>query len=289
MGNELLELARLYGDQEFLTVGHRALGSTLFYMGELGQARTLVTRVLDAQSDYERRVQAFRYDVVDAWVTSLGYRGWISWLQGDTPAAIRDSDEAIETAQRLKHAFSHALALSFSGWLHQFRGDVALVRERATAASAVSHEHGFEFWIGWNAVLLGWVTSETGDSRTGARQMREGIKQWGATGSELGKTYFLALLAECHLKTGDYDEGLAVVDEAFQFAAVSGEGFWNAELHRVKGELMVCLQRDDAQVAACFEQALEVAKAQGAVTLQARAAASQARHFKLGIAARDPA
>ena len=289
LGNELLELARLYGDQEFLTVGHRALGSTLFYMGELDQARTLVTRVLDAQSDYERRVQAFRYDVVDAWVTSLGYRGWISWLQGDTQAAIRDSDEAIETAQRLQHAFSHALALSFSGWLHQFRGDVALVRERATTASAVSHEHGFEFWIGWNAVLLGWVTSESGDSRSGARQMRDGIKQWGATGSELGKSYFLALLAECHTKTGDYDEGLAVVEEAFQFAAVSGEGFWDAELYRIKGELLVRLQRDGAQVAACFERALEVAKKQGAVALQARAAASQARHLKISASARDPA
>ena len=289
LGQELLELARLYGDQEFLTVGHRALGSTLFYMGDLDQARTLVTRVLDAQSDYERRVQAFRYDVVDAWVTSLGYRGWISWLQGDTQAAIRDSDEAIETAQRLQHAFSHALALSFSGWLHQFRGDVALVRERATTASAVSHEHGFEFWIGWNAVLLGWVTSESGDSRSGARQMRDGIKQWGATGSELGKSYFLALLAECHTKTGDYDEGLAVVEEAFQFAAVSGEGFWDAELYRIKGELLVRLQRDSAQVAACFERALEVAKKQGAVALQARVAASQARYLKISASARDPA
>ena len=289
LGNELLELARLYGDQEFLTVGHRALGSTLFYMGELDQARTLVTRVLDAQSDYERRVQAFRYDVVDAWVTSLGYRGWISWLQGDTQTAIRESDEAIETAQRLKHAFSHALALSFSGWLHQFRGDVALVRERATTASAVSHEHGFEFWIGWNAVLLGWVTSESGDSRSGARQMRDGIKQWGATGSELGKSYFLALLAECHTKTGDYDEGLAVVEEAFQFAAVSGEGFWDAELYRIKGELLVRLQRDGAQVAACFERALEVANKQGALALHARAAASQARHLKISASARDPA
>ncbi len=283
LGNELLELARLYGDQEFLTVGHRALGSTLFYMGELAQARTLVTLVLDAQLDYERRVQAFRYDVVDAWVTSLGYRGWISWLQGDTPAAIRDSDEAIETAKRLKHAFSHALTLSFSGWLHQFRGDVALVRERASAASAVSHEHGFEFWIGWNAVLLGWVTSETGDARAGARQMRDGIKQWGATGSELGKTYYLALLAECHLKTGDYDEGLMVVEEAFQFAAVSGEGFWNAELYRVKGELLARQQRSDAEIADCFERALGVAKAQGAVTLQARVLASQARHIKQGV------
>ena len=280
LGNELLELAQKFGDQEFLTVGHRALGSTLFYMGEFEAAGAMMTRVLDAGSSSERRVQAFRYDVVDAWVTSRGYRAWVSWLQGDDAAAVRDSDEAIATAQRLKHAFSHALSLSFAGWLHQFRGDLALVRERASAASVVSVEHGFEFWIGWNTVLLGWVTSAGGDSRSGARQMNEGLKRWQATGSELGKSYFLGLLAERHLKTGEFDEGLLVLEDAFHFVAQSGERFWETELHRVKGELLARLGRPEAEVADCFERALELAVAQGALALQRRALASQSQYRK---------
>jgi class 3 adenylate cyclase/predicted ATPase len=289
LGNELLELAQRYDNQEFLTVGHRALGTTLFYLCDLDPARKMMTLVLDAHSDSERRVLAFRYDVVDAWVTGRAYHSWLSWLMGDTAAAVCDSDEATTTAQRLKHPFSHALALSFSSWLHQFRGDVARVRECAAAATAVSREHGFEFWMGWNAVLQGWATSAGGDSRAGTRQIQEGIKQWRATGSELGRSYFLGLLAESHLMTGEFEEGLLVLDEAFQFSALTGERFWEAELHRVKGELLAGLRRPDPEVAACFARALSVAKAQGAKALQMRAEASEANHFHVSPLARDTA
>jgi class 3 adenylate cyclase/predicted ATPase len=288
LGNELLELARLYGNEEFLTVGHRALGSTLFYMGELEVARAMTTLVLDANSDAERRVLAFRYDVVDAWVTGRAYQSWLQWLVGDEQAAMRDSEEAIETARRLGHAFSHALALSFSSWLHQFRGDIDRVRECAAAAIAVSHEHGFEFWLGWNAVLQGWAVSASGNSRAGTRRILEGIKQWRATGSELGKSYFLALLAESHLQSGDFEEGLIVIDEAFQFSEVTGERFWDAELHRVKGELLAGLRQPDAEVAACLDRAIGVARAQGATALLLRAEASRARHFAASPSTNGP-
>ncbi|MFN7693351.1 MAG: adenylate/guanylate cyclase domain-containing protein [Burkholderiales bacterium] len=277
LGNELLELAQRFDTQEFLAVGHRALGSSLFYMGELGLARTMMDRVLAAPVELSQRVQAFRYDVVDAWVAACSYRAWTAWLMGDEAQALRYSEEAIATARRLEHPFSRALSLSFAGWMHQFRGDLVALRASAAEAMEVSHEHGFEFWMGWNEALLGWANAIDGDPEQGAQQVADGIRRWTATGSELGKSYFLALQAQALLRAKQFDAAASVLEDALRFVAATHERFWEAELHRQLANWMEAVGRPAPEVMSCREQALEVAQSQNALALVRRCTLSAQR------------
>lgn len=277
LGHELLDLAERFGSQEFKTVGHRALGSSMFYVGELAEANAMMGKVLLAQAEPQQRVQAFRYDVVDAWVTAMSYRAWTAWLMGDEAAALQDSSEAIAAAKHLHHPFSHALSLSFAGWMHQFRGDLVALRASSQEAIAVSTEHGFEFWIGWNEALLGWANGIDGDPRQGAEQIAAGIRRWSATGSELGKSYFLALQAQALLRARQSDAAGAVLEQALGFVATTHERFWEAELHRQRANWMEATAKPASEVESCREQALAVARSQGALALVRRCEMSVGR------------
>ena len=95
--------------------------------------------------------------------------------------------------------------------------------------------------------------------------------------SELGWTYFLALLATTYAGAGRLEEGLLALAEAQSFADKREERLWQAELYRLKGELMLA-QREDAEqdAEACFSDALAVARTQDARSLELRAATSLA-------------
>jgi predicted ATPase len=200
-------------------------------------------------------------------------------LMGDEAQAMHFSTEAIATARRLEHPFSRALSLSFAGWMHQFRGDLVALRESTAEAMAVSHEHGFEFWMGWNEALQAWANAIDGDPAVGAQQVADGIKRWTATGSELGKSYFLALQAQALLRAKQFDAAASVLEDALRFVAATHERFWEAELHRQLANCMEAVGRPAAEILSCREQALEVAQSQEAMALVRRCTLSAQRSF----------
>jgi hypothetical protein len=222
-------------------------------------------------------VQAFRYDVVDARVTAAAYRAWCAWLMGDDAAALRDSEQAIATARELRHPFSHALSLSFAGWMHQFRGELSALRAAAMEALVIAHEHGFEFWIGWNEALLGWAKAIEGDAAGGARQVAAGIQRWMGTGSQLGRSYFMALRVQALMRAEQWDEADAVLHEGLAFVELSGERFWEADLHRQRALWLQARGGSAAEILAARERALQVANEQGALALVKRCELSAQR------------
>jgi predicted ATPase len=239
----------------------------MFYVGDFQGAHTTSCQVLQMEAPSQQRLAALRYDVVDAWVTATSYRAWSEWMLGDEAAAQRDAMEAQSAARRLKHPFSLALSLSFAGWMHQFRGDAAALRQSAQEALAISQEHGFEFWIGWNEALLGWAVGIEANARLGAEQIAAGTQRWTATGSRLGKSYFLALQAQALLRAQMAEAAGQVLDEAQAFVEATGERFWEAELLRLRSQWMAAQGHSDDAVRACLARALAVARSQSAVAL----------------------
>lgn len=282
LGGDLLARAEAADDPsrraELLVVAHRALGASSFYLGDLAGAREHVKQVAAAEPAHDQRERAFGYDVVDAWVACRAYLAWTLWLLGDADGALAADEHAIATAREIGHPFSLALALSFSTWLHQFRGDAAAVRQRADAALAISHEHGFAFWKGWNMVLRGWAMAELGQRDEGLAVIREGVPAWRSAGSELGRTYFLSLAARVFADAGQLDEAVTNLDAADAHAETTGESWWRAELHRQRGELALLNDPTQTAVAAAsFKRARAVAVEQGAWALKQRAELSLAR------------
>jgi predicted ATPase len=173
-----------------------------------------------------------------------------------------------------------ALALSWAVWLHQCRREGLLTQERAEACLSLATEHGLAELAALGTIMSGWTLVERGQGEEGVAQMRQGLAAWRVTESVMGSSYYLSL-------------GLNVLAEALAFAHTTGERCWEAELYRLKGELLLQsgvqglesgvltldagLQTRDAEAEACLRQALATAHRQQAKSLELRAAMSLSR------------
>jgi predicted ATPase len=188
------------------------------------------------------------------------------------------SREALDLAQKLSHPFSLAVALNYAAMLHQFRREGDAVYERTEAAVALCAEQGFAYYLAWGTTMQGWARAAPGQDEEGMAQIRRGLAALRATGAALRLPYYLALLAEACGQTGLAAEGLTLLAEALAHAHNTGESWTEAELHRLKGELLLTLSADNhAEAEGCLRQALDVARHQQAKSLELRAAVSLSR------------
>src|SRR5882724_6955387 len=149
------------------------------------------------------------------------------------------SREALTLAQELSHPFSLAVALDYVAMLHQLRRERSAVHERAEAAIALCAEQGFAYYLAWGTTMQGWAQVAPGQDEEGMAQIRRGLAALRATGAALRLPYYLALLAEACGQTGRAAEGLTLLAEALAQAHNTGESWTEAELHRLKGELLL--------------------------------------------------
>ena len=134
--------------------------------------------------------------------------------------------------------------------------------------------------------MRGWALTERyaepgvgqGQGEEGRAQIHQGLAAWGATGAKVIRPYGLALLAEASARAGQPETGLTRLDEALAVVDDTGERRWEAELHRLKGELLLAYSAGhDAEAATCFRQALDIARQQQAKSWELRAAMSLSR------------
>jgi len=277
LGEQLLILAQRVQEEELLLVAHSVLGDTLIWLGEFAGARTHLEQGIALYNPQQYRSHAFLYGY-DSGVHCLSFGAWALWYLGYPDQALRRIHDALTLAQELSHPFSLAFALAFAAWLHQLRREGQAAQERAAATMALATDQGFPFWESWGTVLQGSVLAEQGQSVEGIAQMRQGIAAWRATGAELQLPYYLALLMEAYGQAGQAEAGLRVLAEALTAVHKTGERQHEAELHRLKGELL--LQQDipdEQEVESCLHQAVDVARQQQAKSLELRAAISLSR------------
>jgi predicted ATPase len=192
--------------------------------------------------------------------------------------------------------------LSFAATLRQYRREEQATQEQAEALITVATEHGFPQGLQWGTILRGWALAEQGQEEEGIAQIRQGLAGLRATGVETFTPYFLALLAEAYEKAGQIEEGLSMLADALPVRDKSR--FWDAELYRLKGELLLAQEiksqkQEEAggwrletgpspqapslkphvssEAEACFLKAIEVACRQQAKSLELRATVSLAR------------
>lgn len=280
LSSQLIDIATETGNLAFCAAAPRSMGATSFYQGNLSRARSYLEQVISLQESDEYREKALLFDVVDVEVVSHGYYAWTLWLQGYPDQAQRHSEIAIELADELDHQFSIALANCFAAWTYQFCENKSRTAELAKSALTLSRKYSFQFWVGWAKILRAWASPEDDLQQPRDEEMEIGLKEWHTTGSELGHTYFLTLLAQAKAADGDINESLTILKRAQKFADQHEEKFWQAEIYRSKGEvLMLMPDCHDKDAQFCFERAMEIAIQQHNKSLQLRAAMSLARLF----------
>ena len=127
-------------------------------------------------------------------------------------------------------------------------------------------------------ICLGWADAMAGDLDGGVARMRHHLSEHKAAGSELLSDHFLALIANALGRMGRFDEGLRTIDESFPIIERTGARFYEAEVHRLKGELLLAQHASNAaQAEQCFRTAIEISRRQKAKSWELRATTSLAR------------
>lgn len=277
LAEQLFTLAQRAQDTALLLEAHRMMGQTLYWFGEMAAAREHFEQGMALYNPQKHRSHAFLYGQ-DPAVLCRGFAAWDIWMLGYPDRALHGINEALTLAQKLDHPFSLAVALHFVAFLHQYRQEAQAVKESSEALIALSTEKGFPLWLAYGTILLGWARALQGEGAEGIAQMHQGLVAYRGTGAELQRPYNLSLLSEAYGETGQPEEGLKVLVEALALVDKNGERYWEAELHRRMGELLLMkLGQKVGEAEECFRKALDTARRQQAKSLELRAATSLSR------------
>jgi DNA-binding winged helix-turn-helix (wHTH) protein/tetratricopeptide (TPR) repeat protein len=291
IADQVISLAEELDDPRLIMEAQRARGSTLLEIGRCAEALEHVNR----SSQLYSVNQPFSQTLIsgrDCKVLSECSAGKALWAMGFPDAAMERMQAGLAFARHLAHPQSLVYGSRFMAQLHQLRGEPLLAQERAKEVIEISEEYGLEPWVAFGRIDLGWAIAELGEVQRGIELIRQGLAAYGATGIRLWYPIFLGTLADQLNKVQRIEEGLELIAEALKCAEQSKESYGLAELHRIKGELLL-KSRDLphagqvpgnaskvsslSEARACFSEALRIAKLQGSRSWELRAALSMHR------------
>jgi predicted ATPase len=304
LGEQLLSLAQRLEVPDLLLEAHHAMWTSLFSGGELAAARMHQEQGLRLYDPQRHRIHAALYSGHDPGVCCRYRAAPALWLLGYPDQAVASSQAALALAQQLAHPHSLQLALYWAAVLHHQRREVSLTQAHAEAAMSMATDQEFPQQVAIAMPLRGWALAASGQGQEGIAQIHQGLAAYGATSATRDRPYYLALLAEVCAPAGQTTAGLEAVTEALAMVAKSAVRWWEAELHRLQGELLLHAEGRKAQAPlrgrsaashrrrsrgeggvrhaaltaeACFQQALAIARRQQAKSLELRAAMSLSR------------
>ncbi len=283
LGEQILHYAESVQSPITFLETHLTLGATLLFLGKLPPAQSHMEQAIDLYDPQQHHYLTYVYYGCDPGVTCLSYLAQALVPLGDPDQALKTIGEALALARELAHPYSHAFACSLAAVVHHLRREEQSARDQAEAAIALSIEHGFAQWEAHGMIMRGWalaaqlaeVSPEEGQEQIeeAIALIHRGLDAWRATGSELARAYYLALLADAYVRAGQAEQGLPVLAEALDVVNKTGERWYEAELHRLRGELLLA-QGDDAEAETSFHKAIQVARRQQAKSFELRATVS---------------
>jgi class 3 adenylate cyclase/predicted ATPase len=277
-GERCLQLAEQLQDRSLLGHAQFLMGNLLFWFAELVRARGHLERGIALYDPERARFEAARFGFQDHSAACYSFLGRVLWHLGYPDQAKVVAERSLATANDLGHPFTVANALSWAAALHQLCGDVGRARELSEKDLAFSTEQVIPFFAAHAMVLLGWALVMQGRGEEGVVQLDAGLAAYRATGSETELPHWLGLMVEACCSTGRIEEGLRVVAEALDISERTGAVYYEADLHRLEGELRLHAEPADAPAAEmCFRRAMDIARKQQAKSWELRAATSYAR------------
>lgn len=279
LGDRLLVLAERANDPALLLEAHHAGWGNLSILGELTSAWFHLEQGFAIYDQQKHKHHAFLYGGHDPGVCCGYHAAEVLWLLGYPDHALRRSTDSLALARELSHPSTMSFALSWAAWFHQYRGERRAVRARVEEGMTLATDQGFSSRRVQAPFLQGWLLVEEGHEQAGITEMAK-ILAADRTREVSGRwiAQYAALLADAYRKSGRTIEGLKVVTEEQSRVQISGARFYQAEVHRIKGELLLTQDTpDEHQAEACFQDALKIARRQSAKSLELRGAMSMSR------------
>jgi predicted ATPase len=274
LAEKILNLSLLMNSDRAEAGARSAFGSTCLWRGEFGVARQHLDQAI---AIYDRDIARYLPMHEALVVPSRCQASWALWMTGYPDQAHARAEEALDLATRLGRPFSMAFGLMYAIVLAHFRGDYTAIRPRAESLIEIARENGFPYWSAVGSMVIGRVLVGEGNHDAGIVRMLDAMRTLRETGGDLIHSYALSLLAESYLKAREPEKGLAVLAEARKDIETSGQHMQDAEIWRLRGELLVLRGGADAEAERSFQCALEMASRQQARSLELRAATGLAR------------
>jgi len=273
--DQLVSIAEELNDPAKLARAHGSLGTTLLWMGELVAAHEHFERVRGPTGSLEGVVlsEALDHEQVAA---SVSYLALDLAILGFFDQAMKVRKEVLAWAQKLSRPHSQILTLFYSSVLDQYLGDVGAAQDHSASALAIAAEFSFPNSVSMASVIQGWVRSCRGETESGVAEMVRGIAGAEATGMR-ASTFLLVPLVETYVRIGRTEEADRLLTETLETVHQTGHRMLEAELYRLKGELLLKPPCNEAEAETCFRRAIEIARHQSAKWWELRATMSLAR------------
>lgn len=277
LGRQLLLLGESSGDRTRLLEAHHAMGCNRMRAAELEDSRSHLEEAV-ALYDLDPRRDAHRLTGHDPKVCCLGHLACVQWFRGRAAQARSSAAAALAWAEELSHPPTLALALTTAASLYALRREPRHVDELATRALAVSSEYGLVFFAAIASIQRGCALAALGHGGEADELLQAGLRGYRATGAGTNDVAYRMLATDAYLQLGRMDEAQRELDFAFEAMERHGERHVEAELERLKGELIERRDRRRWQDAErCFRKAVDVARGQGARSSELRALTSLVR------------
>ena len=272
LAEKILNLSRLMNSEVAQAAAFCALGSTCLWRGQFDLA---CQHLEQAIAIYDRDIPRY-LPMGQALVPSRSQMSWALWMTGYSDQAQKRAAEALDLATRLGNPFSMAFTLMYTIALGHFRGDYTDIRIRAESLLQIARENGFPYWSAVASMVIGRVLVGEGNFDAGIIRMRDAMSTLQEVGGELIHSYAFTLLTESYLRAREPEKGLAAVAEALKGIEASGQRMHEAEIWRLRGELLILRRGADTEAENSFQRALQIARLQQARAWELRAATNLA-------------
>jgi tetratricopeptide (TPR) repeat protein len=275
LAEQMETLGETQKDVALRLLGHYQHGVIRLFLGEFAVARALFEQC-DRLDDPAHRAVYAALTAEHPYAVKPGQLAVTLTPLGYIDQGRSRLDAALTVARRLGHVYSLAFVLNRAALIELATGSPHEAQRHVEEMVALSNEHGFPFYLAWGTVHRGTALTALGQAQEGLTLIIKGLSMFRATGAVAGTPWMLTNLAEAHRRLGQSGEGLNCLAEAAQIIEATDERRDEAELHRVRGDL-VNATGDQGTTEQSYHKALVVARRQGAKLFELRAATSLAR------------
>jgi class 3 adenylate cyclase/tetratricopeptide (TPR) repeat protein len=271
-GEQVAAAGELRDERASRMLGHWMVGCVSSWQGDFVEARRDLEWALSLYVPQEHRARALAAQI-DPAINARAHLAWVLWILGEPDKAVQAGEQAVADARALAQPLALSMALFFDCVTRACRGELGLAESLLDELFEVTREHRLTFLGSCAHVLKAQTLIARGDCVGGLVEVDVALREFEEQEAGLGRPWTLTIAAWGCARLGRRAQGLRFIEAAFEAIERQGEHHWEAEVWRLKGEL---LESDD-EAQNCLRQAIAVARRQSARSLEQRALASLAQ------------
>jgi len=274
---EALDLAQSIDDKYLVLLCRWYLGFINFCLGEFPKSLEYLKQVAEFYDHRQHHQILVQMRGSDPGLGAMAYEACCLWCLGYPDQAQEKKQEVLALSHEFSHPFTHADVLCFAGCLlSSMRQDANNLDLETKELIQLSRGASLAGWMATGERYLGETLVLQGKITEGIVQLNKGFETLREEGIGLYLSGTFATLAEGQLRADLIEDARATIDEAFKFVEETDERYWESELFRLKGELLI-MDGEISGAEACMNRAIEIAQKQSAKSLELRAAMSLSR------------